>query len=237
MGGLAQRRELAARDVSRPFASASLIITPIPASCATASASAGRALEQVPGRLNGVYATDLNGAQDRRGLLGAGHADAHRDALSTQRVELATDLGDRRARRSTASPNGSGTASDTSPSCSRVSRELASKRVGAEVLDLGRVGVDLPVGGVGVSPFGADRDRAGLQRSRSQPLAEELLGPAVGAGGVEVAHAPPRTPRRAPRACGRAAPAPSAPRSPRRGRGSGSPDGPAPRARGRSGWC
>ena len=67
--------------------------------------------------------------------------------------------------------------------------ELAPKRVGAQVLDLGRIGVDLPVGGVGVAPLRADRDRAGLDRPQPQPLTEELLGSAVGAGGVEVANA------------------------------------------------
>lgn len=65
---------------------------------------------------------------------------------------------------------------------------LPLERGEAVVLDLVRLGVDAPVGGVGVAPLAADDDITCLGTS-GQPGAEELLGAAVGAGGVEVADA------------------------------------------------
>jgi hypothetical protein len=63
---------------------------------------------------------------------------------------------------------------------------LAAKGVRREVLDLGRVGVDLPVGRVGVAPLRADRH---LDVAPLQPRSEERLRATVRARGVEVAHA------------------------------------------------
>ncbi len=62
---------------------------------------------------------------------------------------------------------------------------LAQIRGEGVVLDLVRLGVDAPVGGVGVAPLAADDDVADLGPG-GQPVSEELLGAAVGAGGVEV---------------------------------------------------
>src|SRR5690606_12945910 len=56
------------------------------------------------------------------------------------------------------------------------------------VLDLVPLGVGGPVGGVGVAPLAADDDVVVLG-VRRQPCGEELLGAAVGAGRVDVAHA------------------------------------------------
>jgi hypothetical protein len=64
---------------------------------------------------------------------------------------------------------------------------LPPQRLHVVVLDLGRVGVDVPVGRVYVAPLGGDDRAGGLPRP--QPVAEELLRAAVGARGVEVADA------------------------------------------------
>ncbi|GAA3307869.1 hypothetical protein GCM10020295_68050 [Streptomyces cinereospinus] len=58
----------------------------------------------------------------------------------------------------------------------------------AVVLDLVPLGVGGPAGGVGVAPLAADDDVVDLG-VRVQPVGEELLGAAVGAGDVDVAHA------------------------------------------------
>jgi hypothetical protein len=50
-------------------------------------------------------------------------------------------------------------------------------------------GFYLPVGGVGVAPLGADDHVGGGEAASCQPGTEEGFGTAVGAGGVEVAHA------------------------------------------------
>ena len=63
--------------------------------------------------------------------------------------------------------------------------ELAAQRVGVVMLDLRRVGGDLPVRRVDVAPLRAHDDIFG--RPCVQPRAEELLAAAVGARRVEVA--------------------------------------------------
>src|SRR5207248_2765305 len=55
-----------------------------------------------------------------------------------------------------------------------------------EVLDLVHLGVDAPVGGVGVTPLRADGHRPRRQPAALQPRGEEFLRLAVRAGGVEV---------------------------------------------------
>src|SRR4029079_2991515 len=65
--------------------------------------------------------------------------------------------------------------------------ELAPEGLDVVVLDLGRVGVDLPVGRVDVAPLRPDDDVARV--AVAQPRAEELLTAPVRARGVEVAHA------------------------------------------------
>src|SRR2546421_12025667 len=67
--------------------------------------------------------------------------------------------------------------------------DLAPKRVERELLDLVHVGVDLPVGRVGVAPLRADRHRSRCQPAAVEPRGEELLGLAVRTGRVEVADA------------------------------------------------
>jgi pantetheine-phosphate adenylyltransferase len=55
------------------------------------------------------------------------------------------------------------------------------------VLDLVHAGVDPPARGVGVTPLAADHDVPGL-RVHGQPAGQELLGPAVRPGHVDIAH-------------------------------------------------
>ena len=57
------------------------------------------------------------------------------------------------------------------------------------VLDLMSLGIDAPIGRVGVAPLRGDRDRIRRDLPGAQPVAEERLAAAVGAGGIEVAHA------------------------------------------------
>src|SRR5205823_13558183 len=58
-----------------------------------------------------------------------------------------------------------------------------------EILDLVHLGVDAPVGRVGVAPLGADRHSPRLETTALEPGGEELLRFAIRAGGVEVADA------------------------------------------------
>ena len=112
---------------------------------------------------------------------------------------------------------------------------LAAELVEREILDLGRVGVDLPAGRVLVAPLRADgRPGPGEMPRPASHEDRNSLGQPVRAGGVEVAHAVrvgrvqhlvrARLERLAP--SGRR-------RRRRRGRGSGSRAGRAPRVRGR----
>jgi hypothetical protein len=64
--------------------------------------------------------------------------------------------------------------------------DLTPEGAGREVLDLGRVGVDLPVGRVRVAPLRADRDVTAPEAAGPQPRGEEGLRAAIGARGVEV---------------------------------------------------
>jgi hypothetical protein len=67
--------------------------------------------------------------------------------------------------------------------------ELAAQAGQGVVLDLLDLRVHAPAAGVGVAPLGADRDRARLEPAPPEPLAQELLGPAVGTRRVQVTHA------------------------------------------------
>jgi hypothetical protein len=72
---------------------------------------------------------------------------------------------------------------------SRALRPLAAQRGERMVLDLMGLGLHLPARGVGVAPLRGDRHIRGRDRARGQPAGQEPLGEAVGARGVEVAHA------------------------------------------------
>ena len=65
-------------------------------------------------------------------------------------------------------------------------RDLPPQGGEREVLDLVHVGVDAPVGGIGVAPLGTDGHRPGREPAALEPRSEELLRLAVRASGVEV---------------------------------------------------
>ena len=137
-----------------------------------ASASAGRALEQVPGRLHGVEAADLERALDRR-RPGAGRwrVSPMRTPACAQRARAPRARRRRRARRSRASPSGSGRARGARRAARASRRAAGAACATREVLDLVLVGVDPPVGGVGVAPLRADRHVA-ARRGRGAPSHE-----------------------------------------------------------------
>ena len=67
-------RGVSPRAVRRPLASASLTITPRPAPCAACERRPGGGLQQVPGGLHGVEASDLERPLNRLSLRRAGDA-------------------------------------------------------------------------------------------------------------------------------------------------------------------
>ena len=63
---------------------------------------------------------------------------------------------------------------------------LRSQMIEAEVFDLMGIGVDLPTGGIAISPLGADGDGGGVNGPGGQPACQEGFGPTVRAGRVEI---------------------------------------------------
>ncbi len=143
----------------------------------------GRALVQVPGRLHGVEQPQRQRLVDRLRLARAADRDAERQVGLLHRAQQRVvaqhaALGRRRM-----------DLVEREPLAELLARlgQLALERREVVVLDLRRVVRDLPARRVHVAPLGADRHPRRVVRA--QPLAQELLGQPVGAGGVEVAHA------------------------------------------------
>ncbi len=149
--------------------------------------------QQVPRHLHlaeqgRAAAVDGQSAPQRLGLVGAAQREADDQPLVAQAGQLAQHLG---------------VVEHATVERSRVNlielqvvaqpvaafAHLPAQDGQAVVFDLVFVGRHLPAGGVGVAPLGADDHLARRDAPRAQPVAQELLGAAVGAGGVEVADA------------------------------------------------
>jgi hypothetical protein len=63
------------------------------------------------------------------------------------------------------------------------------------ILDLMLLGLDAPVGGVGIAPLRGDGQVIDRHLARAQPVAKEGLAVTIGAGGVEIARSPARRAR------------------------------------------
>src|SRR5512132_515307 len=74
---------------------------------------------------------------------------------------------------------------------------LALEHGGRVLLDLMNLGVDAPVGRIGIAPLRADGDGRGRDRALFEPAAEKRFTEAVGAGRIEVSDAGRPTQRRA----------------------------------------
>ena len=176
------------RAVSRPLASASLTITPRPAACAASSAGPCRALEQVPGRLHCVEAPTSRARSIGLALVRSGGGQPDRQTRLAQPSELAEHLSVvenpalERGRMDLVDPE---IRSEQGAALGNLPSQCGER----EILDLVHLGVDAPVGGVGVAHLEPTVTAPGSRPRRSEPGGEELLRLAVRAGGVEVADA------------------------------------------------
>ena len=146
---------------------------------------AGRALVQVPGRLDRVEAPELHRPVDRLGLGRPARADADGDAGRAEGLQL---LQHGAVVEHTAVRRRGMDLVQRQPVAEQRPRllELPAQGAGVVVLDLGRVGGHLPARGVDVSPLRAHHHVGGA--TLVEPRPEELLGSAVGARRVQVPH-------------------------------------------------
>src|SRR5215218_224250 len=154
---------------------------------------AGRGFQEVPGGLDAAEGGlagggELQGAADGRGLGGAAGGQADLQALVAEAGQLVQD---RPVLKDAAVEGGRVDLVEVEVVAEQGSGlgRLAGQGGEGVVLDLVGVGVHAPVADVGVAPFGADGDLGRVEVAGAQPGGEELLGPAVGAGRVQVADA------------------------------------------------
>src|SRR4051794_14320400 len=148
--------------------------------------AAGRALVEVPRHLSGVEQVERERALERLLLRRPARRQPDRHAAVAQRGELSEHL----VVLEHAAVGRGGVDLVHREAVAEVRArllELAAERLGVVVLDLGRVGRDLPVRRVDVAPLRPDDDVVGVPVA--QPRAEELLAAAVRPRRVEVAHA------------------------------------------------